>query len=168
MPHLNLISHTISSYYRSYPNSLKPVQTSFTPASIRAGFYIRNDRPVCNAIIQRPQGHQLMTSSCIWMPDFVTLQENQRMTQYLFTEDPTLTGFEQLSIPQPDDYEGRVVTTLVRRRTDEPQAIAMLRVHGFNDYFFMPKLLKNTMHWESNSMALIYVNPAGRCCHIRK
>ncbi len=58
------------------------------------------------------------------------------MTQYLFTEDPTLTGFEQLSIPQPDDYEGRVVTTLVRRRTDEPQAIAMLRVHGFNDYFF--------------------------------
>ncbi len=35
-----------------------------------------------------------------------------------------------------EDEQGPVVTTLVRRRADEPTRKAVLYVHGFNDYFF--------------------------------
>ena len=35
-----------------------------------------------------------------------------------------------------EDEEGPVVTTLVRRRADQPTRKAVLYVHGFNDYFF--------------------------------
>jgi len=40
------------------------------------------------------------------------------------------------TIPLPDDEEGEVVATLVRRRADEPRGRAVLHVHGFCDYFF--------------------------------
>jgi alpha-beta hydrolase superfamily lysophospholipase len=36
----------------------------------------------------------------------------------------------------PDDDEGRVVATLVRRPAGEPTTKAVLHVHGFADYFF--------------------------------
>jgi alpha-beta hydrolase superfamily lysophospholipase len=45
-------------------------------------------------------------------------------------------GFEQLTIHQPNDYEGEVVCTLLRRKTDLASDKAILYVHGFNDYFF--------------------------------
>ncbi len=46
-------------------------------------------------------------------------------------------GFDMRSIEMPDDYSGRVITTLVRSlssATDTHRAI--LYVHGYNDYFF--------------------------------
>ncbi len=54
--------------------------------------------------------------------------------------DRLLAGYESLELPAPDDYDGRVVATLVRL----PQAMApqgaargiVLYVHGFIDYFF--------------------------------
>lgn len=51
-------------------------------------------------------------------------------------------GFESLTISQPDDYEGKVVCTLVRKHSQEKSAKASLHVHGFNDYFFNTELAR--------------------------
>jgi alpha-beta hydrolase superfamily lysophospholipase len=50
-----------------------------------------------------------------------------------------LKGFEQSTIVQPDDYDGKVVTTLVRL-TRAGNTKAVLYVHGFSDYFFQEEL----------------------------
>ena len=54
--------------------------------------------------------------------------------------DRLLPGFEALELPAPDDYDGRVVATLVRLpAASAPQGAVrgtVLYVHGFIDYFF--------------------------------
>lgn len=45
-------------------------------------------------------------------------------------------GFEQLTITQPNDYEGKVVCTLLRSKANPSSGKAILYLHGFNDYFF--------------------------------
>jgi alpha-beta hydrolase superfamily lysophospholipase len=50
--------------------------------------------------------------------------------------DRLLQGFEALGLPAPDDYDGRVVATLVRLPVPEAPRGAVLYVHGFIDYFF--------------------------------
>jgi alpha-beta hydrolase superfamily lysophospholipase len=50
--------------------------------------------------------------------------------------DRLLPGFEALDLPAPDDYDGRVVATLVRLPVPEAPRGAVLYVHGFIDYFF--------------------------------
>lgn len=45
-------------------------------------------------------------------------------------------GFEQMILQMPDDYEGEVVSVLVRSLPKEASNRAVLYVHGFNDYFF--------------------------------
>jgi len=54
--------------------------------------------------------------------------------------DRLLPGFEALELPAPDDYDGRVVATLVRLPASmAPQGAVrgiVLYVHGFIDYFF--------------------------------
>jgi alpha-beta hydrolase superfamily lysophospholipase len=40
------------------------------------------------------------------------------------------------TIPLPDDHEGEVVATLVRRPAGEPTRRAVIHVHGVADYFF--------------------------------
>jgi len=50
--------------------------------------------------------------------------------------DRLLPGFEALELPAPDDYDGRVVATLVRLPTGDAPRGAVLYVHGFIDYFF--------------------------------
>ena len=51
---------------------------------------------------------------------------------------PDILGsdFEQMTIDQPDDYEGKVVCTLIRKKAINATPKAVLYVHGFNDYFF--------------------------------
>lgn len=49
-------------------------------------------------------------------------------------------GFEYTIIDQPDDYEGQVVATLVRRPCSIPSSKVVLYVHGFNDYFFQAEM----------------------------
>lgn len=44
--------------------------------------------------------------------------------------------YERMTLPFPDDDEGPVVATLVRRRTETPTRRAVLYVHGHVDYFF--------------------------------
>ena len=50
--------------------------------------------------------------------------------------DRLLPGFEALELRAPDDYDGRVVATLVRLPVPEAPRGAVLYVHGFIDYFF--------------------------------
>jgi len=50
--------------------------------------------------------------------------------------DRLLSGFESLELPALDDYDGRVVATLVRLAPPESPRGAVLYVHGFIDYFF--------------------------------
>jgi alpha-beta hydrolase superfamily lysophospholipase len=49
-------------------------------------------------------------------------------------------GFESLTIAQPDDYEGKVVCTLIRKKAQVNSTSAVIHVHGFNDYFFNTEL----------------------------
>ena len=50
--------------------------------------------------------------------------------------DRLLPGFEALELPAPDDYDGRVVATLVRLPAGDAPRGSVLYVHGFIDYFF--------------------------------
>ena len=50
--------------------------------------------------------------------------------------DRLLPGYEALELPAPDDYDGRVVATLVRLPAGDAPRGAVLYVHGFIDYFF--------------------------------
>ena len=53
-----------------------------------------------------------------------------------YEEDILKNGFEQMTILQPDDFEGKVTTTLIRKRGSLKATKAILCIHGFNDYFF--------------------------------
>lgn len=53
-----------------------------------------------------------------------------------YIEDVLKNGFEQTTIEQADDYEGKVIATLIRKRNAVDSSRAVLCVHGFNDYFF--------------------------------
>jgi alpha-beta hydrolase superfamily lysophospholipase len=53
-----------------------------------------------------------------------------------YVEDVLKNGFEQTTILQPDDYEGKVTATLIRKRCEMQSAKAILCIHGFNDYFY--------------------------------
>ncbi|MEM9995362.1 MAG: alpha/beta hydrolase, partial [Acinetobacter pittii] len=50
------------------------------------------------------------------------------------------TGYEQLTLNFPSDYEGKVVATLVRKKTIQPSQKAVLYIHGFLDYFFQTEM----------------------------
>lgn len=49
-------------------------------------------------------------------------------------------GYMMTVIKQPDDYSGRVVTTVVRKLSPCGDRTAVLYVHGFNDYFFQKEM----------------------------
>ena len=54
------------------------------------------------------------------------------------TDEPDILGppYTVETIDLPDDAEGPVHATLVRRPAGEPTSRAVLHVHGFADYFF--------------------------------
>lgn len=54
------------------------------------------------------------------------------------TYQPDILGkdFERMSFELKDDYEGKVITTLIRKKTPSSTGKAILYIHGFNDYFF--------------------------------
>lgn len=51
-----------------------------------------------------------------------------------------LDGFEARRLDFPDDYEGAVYATLVRKRATTKTTRAVLYIHGFMDYFFQTHL----------------------------
>ncbi|MCB2378120.1 alpha/beta hydrolase [Hymenobacter sp. BT635] len=58
------------------------------------------------------------------------------MAETRYQPDVLGPDFEQLVLPQPADYEGPVVSTLVRACHAPAGSRAVLYVHGFTDYFF--------------------------------
>ena len=57
-----------------------------------------------------------------------------------WTADSELPGFEVTALDFPDDYDGPVHATLVRRRAAAPTHKAFLYVHGYLDYFYQTHL----------------------------
>lgn len=57
-----------------------------------------------------------------------------------YTPDLLGDGYVSRSIRMPDDYEGKVVCTLVKKEAPQPAHRAVLYVHGYNDYFFQSQL----------------------------
>lgn len=49
-------------------------------------------------------------------------------------------GYEQLTLNFPNDYEGKVIATLVRKQAAQPTQKAVLYIHGFIDYFFQTEM----------------------------
>lgn len=49
-------------------------------------------------------------------------------------------GYVYRSFQMPDDYEGKVVTTLIKKKQQPGIDKAFLYVHGYNDYFFQKEL----------------------------
>jgi alpha-beta hydrolase superfamily lysophospholipase len=60
-------------------------------------------------------------------------------------------GFENAIINQKDDYEGKVICTIIRKKTTNHKNKAVLYIHGFNDYFFQTEMAdffnKNEFHF---------------------
>ena len=49
-------------------------------------------------------------------------------------------SYEHTVVEMPDDYSGEVVASIVRHRGVATKDVAMLYVHGYNDYFFQSQL----------------------------
>ena len=60
--------------------------------------------------------------------------------QPLYQPDILGTGYEQATLNFPDDYEGKVVATLIRKKAAQPTKKAVLYIHGFIDYFFQTEM----------------------------
>ena len=71
-----------------------------------------------------------------------------------------LDGYERTVIAMPDDYSGKVVATVVKK-ADMPAGadVALLYVHGYNDYFF-PLVSAKTYQ----SIKTMPATPANRRC----
>jgi alpha-beta hydrolase superfamily lysophospholipase len=65
-----------------------------------------------------------------------------------------LKGFEQLTIDMPNDYEGKVACTLVRKLNNQPTEQAVLYIHGFLDYFFQEEMADKFLNQRYNFYAL--------------
>lgn len=50
------------------------------------------------------------------------------------------SDYQQLVLEFPDDYEGKVVATLVRKKNTQATTKAILYIHGFIDYFFQTEM----------------------------
>lgn len=53
-----------------------------------------------------------------------------------YVQDELGGKFVKQTIAMPDDYEGKVICTLIKSPSDIPTKKAVLYIHGFNDYFF--------------------------------
>ena len=70
-----------------------------------------------------------------------------------YQTDILANGFENLVIQQPDDYEGKVICTLIRKQANDASK-AVLQLHGFNDYFFYTEITNQFVEQGFNFYAL--------------
>ncbi|TXI86985.1 MAG: alpha/beta hydrolase [Crocinitomicaceae bacterium] len=61
-------------------------------------------------------------------------------SQLHYQQDILGVGFLQTTIHQPDDYEGKVTCTLVKKVRTQSTKRGVLYIHGFNDYFFQSEM----------------------------
>ncbi|ULQ53146.1 alpha/beta hydrolase [Flavihumibacter fluvii] len=60
--------------------------------------------------------------------------------QITYSNDILGGDFKKATIHQPDDYEGNITCTLVRKLANKKSTKAVLYIHGFNDYFFQEEM----------------------------
>lgn len=75
------------------------------------------------------------------------------MAQY-YCKDVLGDGFEQHTFVMPDDYQGQVVSTLVRKQSADTVHRAVLYVHGYNDYFFQREMAQRWVEEGYNFYAI--------------
>ena len=71
-----------------------------------------------------------------------------------WSPDNALAGFEARTLSFPDDYDGEVYATLIRRQADNHTHQAVLYIHGYMDYFFQPHLAQQYNQHGYNFYAL--------------
>ncbi len=59
---------------------------------------------------------------------------------YTYQPDLLGAGYQQATLHFPDDYEGAVTATLIRKKALQPVRKAVLYIHGFIDYFFQTEM----------------------------
>ena len=86
-----------------------------------------------------------------------------------YTEDILGATYQQQTICMPDDYEGKTVSTLVRKAEPQTGRRAILYIHGYNDYFFQAQLGDSVAAHGYNFYALdlrkyclLYTSPSPR------
>ncbi|TCM60284.1 alpha-beta hydrolase superfamily lysophospholipase [Acinetobacter calcoaceticus] len=58
----------------------------------------------------------------------------------VYKKDILGADYEQMTLHFPDDYEGQVLATLVRKKAAHVSSKAVLYIHGFIDYFFQTEM----------------------------
>ena len=71
-----------------------------------------------------------------------------------WAEDFALSGYEIRRLDFPDDDDGAVYATLIRRKTETASKKAILYIHGYMDYFFQPHLAEAFIQHGYNFYAL--------------
>lgn len=61
-------------------------------------------------------------------------------SEYAYQSDILGPEYQKLILNLPDDADGRVVATLVRKKADRSTKKAVLYIHGFLDYFFQKEM----------------------------
>lgn len=70
----------------------------------------------------------------------MTPSQKPSQTQFKYSPDILGEGYEQLTLNFPNDYDGKVTATLVRKKASQKTHKAVLFVHGFIDYFFQTEM----------------------------
>ena len=66
----------------------------------------------------------------------------------------TLNDFKKQTLEFPDDYEGKVIATLIHSNQNVEGRKSVVYIHGFNDYFFHPHLAEEFHKSDFNFFAL--------------
>lgn len=69
-----------------------------------------------------------------------SLQTGKRLAVDTWIPDSMGNGYERMTIEQPRDYSGEVISTIIRREESECRSRGVLYVHGYNDYFFQKEM----------------------------
>ena len=64
----------------------------------------------------------------------------RKIIEPLYQQDILGMGYEQATLNFPDDHEGQVTATLIRKKVGSTTHKAVLYIHGFIDYFFQTEM----------------------------
>ncbi|MCH2451292.1 MAG: alpha/beta hydrolase [Gracilimonas sp.] len=73
----------------------------------------------------------------------------------------TLEDFSEQTLEFEDDYEGRVIATLISSALNKPDQQSVLYLHGFNDYFFQSHIAE-TFHKRGYNFYALDLRKYGR------
>ena len=77
-----------------------------------------------------------------------------KMNDRMYSSDVLGGRFSKCTLSLEDDYDGKVIATLIRRKSQTSATKAILYIHGFNDYFFQDQMAKRFNNEGYNFYAL--------------